>query len=82
MIYYLNKPVKVIAVDQSLIGIVSLDRPLSHSFWVKASQLTADEGLVEIFRPGKRGRRMAVSAQQNALADSADDRTTSCKEVI
>jgi hypothetical protein len=53
MIYYQNKPVRVIAVDQSLIGIVSLDRPLSHSFWVKASELTADEGLVEILDRAK-----------------------------
>jgi hypothetical protein len=48
MIYHQNKPAKVIAVDQSLIGIVPLDRPLSVCVWVKPSELTADEGLVEI----------------------------------
>ena len=53
MIYYRNKPVKIIAVDQSLISVVSLDRPLSHPVWVKASDLTADEGLTEILDMAK-----------------------------
>ena len=53
MIYYQNKTVKMIAVDQSLICVVSLDRPLSHAIWVKASELTADEGLTEILDMAK-----------------------------
>src|SRR5947207_14385917 len=53
MIYYKNIPVKMIAVDRRFIGVVSLDRPLSASIWVKASQLTADKGLVEILDMAK-----------------------------
>jgi hypothetical protein len=53
MIYYQNKPVKLIAVDQSLISVVSVDRPLSHEIWVNASDLTADEGLTEILDRAK-----------------------------
>ena len=53
MIYYENKPVKILAVDQSLLSIVSLDRPDSVAIWVKSSQLTADEGLTEILNRAK-----------------------------
>ncbi|HZS43635.1 MAG TPA: hypothetical protein VFC63_00920 [Blastocatellia bacterium] len=53
MIYYQNNPVKVIAVDGELLSIVPLNRPLSPGVWVKSSDLTADEGLVEIFDRAK-----------------------------
>ena len=43
----------MIAVDQSLINVVSIDRPLSAGIWVKASDLTADEGLTEILDRAK-----------------------------
>jgi len=53
MIYYQNEPVKLIAVDNELLSIVPIDRPRSRGVWVKASDLTADEGLVEIFDRAK-----------------------------
>jgi hypothetical protein len=53
MIYYQNEPVKLIAVDNELISIVPIGRPRARGVWVRASDLTADDGLVEIFDRAK-----------------------------
>ena len=64
MIYYQNKPVKVIAVDRTLIGIVWLDRPTSAEIWVQPSDLTADEGIVEILDRAKEVEEWQIQHHQ------------------